>query len=368
MDGMNEILKRNEFTRLFVTPFLSLTPFPIPTKLATQQYVMEWFAITFFMYCFEPLVLAMVFGSHFWFEPIHKYWHREIHQSPHHTEIVTSRSNDTFSQAFFFAAPHASLVRVHFVYGYDFFHCIIICGHRERDYTPFLWIWPGIKLNQMLMHTLRTYCIIRKSYTDWSVDKTRARRTARVRSKSRKKIRFNSCSVWTTLDPFNMLPDENIIRFSQRWRCRRLRIFFFFWFVQWLAWWAFFHKLQSIISVGSPPYATSTHAFPHHFRNDAIQWLKGHVNNNNHKNKIRNKKNGRPNDGGQFSCAAVMVTQLPGIISEYKIWWTQSLFGVRFSGYSMRKCIFTTCANQAFGTLWIAANDFNWTKWCAVCG
>lgn len=40
-----------------------------------------------------------------------------------------------------------------------FFYCIIICGHRHRDYTPFLWIWPGIKLNQMLMHTLCTYCI-----------------------------------------------------------------------------------------------------------------------------------------------------------------------------------------------------------------
>lgn len=40
--------------------------------------------------------------------------------------------------------------------------------------------------------------------------------------------------------------------------------------------------------------------------------------------KIKYEKNGRLNESGQFSCAAVMVTQLPGIISEYKIWWTQS--------------------------------------------
>lgn len=80
----------------------------------------------------------------------------------HATETVIYRWNDTFSQIFFSTlvdAPLSGQVRVHFVYGYDFFYCIIICGHRHRDYTPFLWIWPGIKLNQMLMHTLCTYCI-----------------------------------------------------------------------------------------------------------------------------------------------------------------------------------------------------------------
>lgn len=128
-----------------------------------------------------------------------------------------------------------------------------------------------------------------------------------------------------------MLPDKNIIRFSQRWRCRRLRIFFSPDSSYCSRGESFFPQTSSMISVGNPPYATSTHAFPHHSRNDAIQWLESHVNNNNHKNKIR--KNGRPNDGGgQFSCAAVMVTQLPGIMSEYKIWWTPSLFGVWFSG------------------------------------
>lgn len=71
-------------------------------------------------------------------------------------------------------------------------------------------------------------------------------------------------------------------------------------------------------------YVTSTHvhiptSFP---SNDALPWPASYVNNNNnnHKNKIyRKKRSSRSNDGGQFSCAAVMVTQLPGIISEYKI-------------------------------------------------
>lgn len=77
-----------------------------------------------------------------------------------------------------------------------FFYCIIICGHRHRDYTSFLWIWPGIKLNQMLMHTLRTYCCPdqqQKMVQIGRVDKRAAREVS-------------PCCVWTAIDPFNMLP------------------------------------------------------------------------------------------------------------------------------------------------------------------
>lgn len=162
------MLKRNQSTRLCepfsIFDFISNTNTNETWNVRIHQYALEW------VHNHNSHVLLRAIGSCLgsWVSILIRTDSQIL--TKRHTSVATppilwpTDQMIHFPMHFFSASPLAGLVGVHFVYGYDFFYCIIICGHRQRDYTPFLWIWPGIKLNQMLMHTLHTYCVTKMVY------------------------------------------------------------------------------------------------------------------------------------------------------------------------------------------------------------